>query len=96
VACVYDVPLVLATVANETRDEPGIIADFVNELLDFVAATGAPFPDRYRQALFSLADATTFDKNFGTLFASESGARRATLDALYWCLGTVLAHAMVT
>src|SRR6476646_1438523 len=34
-ACVYDVPGVLAIVANETRDEPGMVADFVNELLDF-------------------------------------------------------------
>jgi hypothetical protein len=95
VAYVYDVPRVLAIVANEMRDEPGMVADFINELLDFVAATGAPFPDRYREALFRLADATTFDKNFSSLFASSPETRATTLDALYWCLGLVLAHATI-
>ena len=90
---VYDVPRVLAIVANETRDEPGMVADFVNELLDFVAASGAQIPDSYRDALFRLADVTTFDKDFSVLFASAPDARATTLNALYWCLGVVLAHA---
>jgi hypothetical protein len=92
-ATVYDVPAVLSLVESSNRDEGAIIADFVNELLDFVIATELSLPNRYRTALHALADATTFDKDFASLFSDAPARRAETRDAVLWCLGAVLSRA---
>lgn len=88
VAYIYDVPAVLDTVRHADQDDAGIVADFVNELLDFVAATPFVLPSAYNEALRALADSTTFDKNLRGLFQTPS-TRNDTLDALLWAFGAV-------
>jgi hypothetical protein len=89
-AYVYDIPKVLALVAGADRDEPGIVADFINELLDFVTATRWALPPLYRDSLFALADRTTFDKDLTGLYDRAPNLRSEASNALLWCLGAVL------
>jgi hypothetical protein len=93
VAYVYDVPRVLALIIEADRDESAIVADFINELLDFVTAANRPLPQPYRDSLHSLADGTTFDKDLHGLFGNKPETRVETRDAILWCLGAVLASA---
>lgn len=95
VAYVYDVPAILSLIVCSERDEAAIVAAFLNELLDFVSATELALPDLYRAALHALADATTFDKDFGSLFATAPERRIETRDAVLWCLGAVLSQAVI-
>lgn len=93
VSYVYDVPKVLEIIDFKTHDEDALVADFINELLDFVAATGQPLPDTYRKSLVALADATTFDKDISRL--EERDERTNVRDALLWCLGAILVKAEI-
>lgn len=95
VTYIYDLPAVLELLSNGVRDERAILADFINELLDFVQATGSEMPAVYRSALYALADRTTFDLEYGSLFADAPEKRIDTRDALAWSLGTILAHAVL-
>lgn len=95
VTYIYDLPKVLDLVSGADRDEPGVIADFINELLDLVAATRWPLPAAYRKRLFELADQTTFDKDLTGLYGGDSDMRAEARDALLWCVGAVLTSARV-
>ena len=86
----YDVPRVLQIIERESWDEGGLIADFINELLDFTAAIGCEMPSAYKLALDRLADDATFDKDLSSLSAKE--ARAEARDAMHWCLGAILTH----
>lgn len=94
VAYVYDIPKVLATVASAERDDGGIVADFVNEFLDFIAATNREIADQHRAALHALADFTTFDKDLRGM-SDVAGTRAMASEALLWGIGTVLSCATV-
>lgn len=93
VAYIYDVPSILEVLEHGTQDTAGSIADFIGELLDFVAATGWRLPEEYRDALYALADATTFSKDLVSL--TPEHARKRIIDALLWCLGAVLSRSIV-
>jgi hypothetical protein len=95
VAIVYDVPSVIQLVERGDRDDDAILADFLNELLDFVAATKWPIPSAYIDSLHALADRTTFDKEFGDMLDGVPNGRSETRNALSWCLGTVLSNVLV-
>lgn len=94
IAYVYDVPRVLSIVTSENADEPGILADFINELLDFVAAIDVAIPISYRQMLHAMADSATFSKDLSMLGSSE--ARASARDALLWCFGAIVSHCDVS
>jgi hypothetical protein len=93
VAYVYDVPRVLHIIENESVDQDVLVADFINELLDFVDAAGRTLTDARRAALASLADGATFDKTLRTLEGEE--ARASARDVLLWSLGAILANGEV-
>jgi hypothetical protein len=95
VAIVYDVSRVIRLVDEADRDDDGILADFLNELLDFVAATKWPLPTAYRDLLHGLADRTTFDKRFGDMLDGVTDGRAETRNALVWCVGVVVVNALV-
>ena len=94
VAYVYDIPKVLATVASAEADDDGIVADFVNELLDFIAATNRNISVQHRAALHALADFTTFDKDLRGM-PNATSTREMASEALLWGIGTVLSCATV-
>jgi hypothetical protein len=93
ISYVYDLPRVLHIIESERKDEAALVADFINELLDFVAAVGRNLPEAYRGALGTLADATTFDKDLSYLDAQQN--RICARDALLWALGAILAQAEI-
>ena len=94
VAIVYDVPTVIELVDRGRRDDDAVLADFLNELLDFVAATRWPMPPTYTTSLRALADRTTFDKEFGDMLDGVPTRRSETRNALLWSLGTVLSNVL--
>lgn len=95
VSYVYDVPAVLDAVSNADHDEAGVIADFINELFDFVASTPFALPTIYKDALSALADRTTFDKHFGDLFQASPTTRSVTRDGLLWAVGAIIVSCLV-
>jgi hypothetical protein len=95
-AYVYDLPKVLDLVANADRDEDGVVADFINEMLDFVAATPCDLPHLHKACLSSLADATTFDKDFGAHLDATARQRSDTYEALIWCVGAIASWSLIT
>jgi hypothetical protein len=95
VAYVYDLPKVLSVVSGGERDESGIVADFVNELLDCVAASHYQLPVRFRTTLFALADHTTFDKDLTLLYEQAPSKRDDAVEAILWCIGAIVASARI-
>lgn len=88
--CIYDLPAVVELIIHGSRDEAGVLADFLGELFDWIAATALALPEQYKQALHALADRTTFDKDFSSLVARDE-QRSELRDALWWCVGAILA-----
>jgi hypothetical protein len=91
---VYSVARALAVVDRGAIDEDSMIADFLNELLDFVAISRWTIPENYSSALSSLADYATFHKNIDAFF-THLHKRTETRDAILWCLGAVAMNAVV-
>lgn len=95
VACVYDVPAVLARVQHEDVDHQAGILDLLNELTDFVDATGRVMPEQYRQRIARFADWLTFDTNYSRFFLAHGAERTEILDAILWSIGAIVSQALM-
>lgn len=94
-ACMYDVPEVLARVQHGDADDHAAVLNLLNELADFVAATGHTMPERYQQALAQFANWLTFDKNYSGFFEAHGVERTDILDAIIWSIGAVTTRALI-
>lgn len=95
VAYVYDVPQLVALLQHGERDEGALVLNFINELLDFVAATMVRMPEWAKVTLESLADHATFNSNLGEYFDQGGHSRSQALDAVLWSLGAIVSSAEV-
>lgn len=77
-------------------DEGASVLDAVNVLLDLVKATRIKMDERRRQALHSIADYCTFSKDL-TKYLEEDGdySSRELVDAVLWCVGSVVTKARI-
>ena len=91
----YDVPEVLRLIRDGDRDAGGIIVTFLNELLDFLAASKDSPSEDARLLLAGLADHVTFHQDLDDYFGMRRGLRRETLDAILWAIGSVVASSAV-
>ena len=89
VAVVYDLAAVTTLIRGGEEDGNGIVADTLNELFDFVAATRFRLSGAFKDVLFQLADHTTFDKSLSAFFGSNDGQRELAENAFLWCVGAV-------
>lgn len=90
---VYDVPGLLQLVEVGDFDDNAIIVNFLNEMMDFVQASGHELPPDYRAALSSFADWLTFNKAFAEFFHHTP---RATIKAaILWCIGAIATRTVV-
>jgi hypothetical protein len=95
IAATYDVVRVMDLIVGGEYDKEALLADFINELLDFVAATKWTLSGIHRDALFALADTATFDKGFGEMLRAHPEKRKEACDALLWCFGAILSSSIV-
>ena len=95
VAIVYDLPKVLETVRGGEVDEDASVLNLLNELADFVVATGHAMPEPYQQMLARFADWLTFNRNFSTFFTEHRIERSEIMNALLWSVGAVAAQAVL-
>jgi hypothetical protein len=89
---VYDVRDVVDLVRTENNDSKGRIVDFINELFDFVDATGFIMPAAERQLLGDFANHLTFHREYGEFLDHEPSRRSRILDVILWSLGAILAR----
>lgn len=77
-------------------DDGASVLGAVNVLLDLVKATKAKMDDRRRQALHSIANYCTFNKDL-TKYLEEEGdySSRELVDAVLWCIGAVVVKARI-
>lgn len=95
VAYVYDIPAVLSRLERSAPDEDAVILTLINELLDFVAASGRTIPARSAYVLERFADWLTFEKQYANFFAAREIERDELLDAILWSIGAVVASAAI-
>jgi hypothetical protein len=77
-------------------DDGASVLDAVNVLLDLVKATGVKMDARRQQALRSIADYCTFNKDL-TKYLEEEGdySSRELVDAVLWCVGAVVVKSRI-
>jgi hypothetical protein len=90
---ICDVAESLRLIAAENRDPSATILNFLNVLLDMVAATNVPLPPGHKRALWSFADHLTFQREYGDFFRETKVTRDDVERAVLWGLNTVMAHA---
>jgi hypothetical protein len=91
---ICDVVESLRLIGAENMDPSATIINFLNVLLDMVAATKVPVPPGHKRALWSFADHLTFQREYGDFFGEANVTRDDVQRAVLWCLDTVMAHAV--
>jgi hypothetical protein len=91
-----DVAQTLHYLSTGGIDTSATVVDAVNVLLTLTSAAGATMIDRRRQALNSIANYCTVNKDLTAYFESEGDhSSRELIDAVLWCVGAVVAKARI-
>jgi hypothetical protein len=92
---VFDVPVILDLIAVGRKDETATIVDFLNILLDLTTGVAAVPPASYRRALYDMANHMTFSREFDEFLRNRHLRRTTLINAITWCLGTVLIRSRI-
>ena len=93
VALVCDVAKTLHLVESGNIDPSATIVNCLNTLGDLVADIGLPMPTNHKRILNTFADHLTFNRKFGNFLVQENISRSAIIDAILWCIGTIVSKA---
>jgi hypothetical protein len=86
---IYDLNEVYALIAREARDDSALLVQFLNVLLDLLAATRMELPPYYREALFKFANHMTIEREFASFLEHEGISREQVRDGIFWCIGAI-------
>lgn len=93
---VVDLAEMLYLICSGDIDDSATIINGLNIIFDLVKATNLPFPSKYKQNLYKLADHTTFSKDLLSFFSQEEDIKRADVhDALLWCIGVIVSRSQL-
>lgn len=92
---VVDIAVMLYLICEEDIDDSATIVNGLNIIFDLVKATNLPFPSKYKQNLYKLADHTTFSKDLLSFFQEEDIKRADIHDALLWCIGVIVSKSQL-
>ncbi|MDM8526946.1 hypothetical protein QUF58_01935 [Anaerolineales bacterium HSG24] len=95
VDAVYDIAMMLDMLARKDTDTTATIVDGLNILFDLVKASNLSIPPDYQQTLYSLADHTTFNREFASFLTKQAIPRNTVIDGVLWCLGAIVSKAKI-
>jgi hypothetical protein len=95
VYAVFDIADCLFILDSKDEVPNGNVVDCINVLLDFANLLADPMPTQYRVSLEQLADHLTFNLHFADFLEKQNIPRRVLIDALFWCLGSVVCHGRI-
>lgn len=92
-----DQPLFCCDIANALyvltsleEDDNGTVVDTLNLLLDLTKDSPVPMPLEYKTIISDLADHFTFSCNSASFFAEETRKPEIAINAILWCIGSVM------